>query len=360
MRSLLARVVCAVSVGAALALVAPAAQAHFVLEDPASWSVDDTATGMPEKLGPCGNEGTPVPAKDDAGRPIVTAFQEGGMITVTINEVVFHPGHYRISLSTDWADAGDTVQAGFPDDPVVTAGKANSGTMLCPGAPTAPCGSVPIQMQTPVAVPGVGWLLADDVFEHCTEFTKPQTIQIPLPPGVTCNECVIQVLEFMSDHGLNNPGGCFYHHCANISISGGAGGGGSGASTSGAATSGATSSGEVSGSSSGTAGTTGSAGSTGSTAQSGTATTGFTVESGSTGATGAGSGTTATTGTVGPSSGSATAGGSTSGNTGGGGNSIAPMPTAKSGCSISPRGSSSGAALAGLAFAAGLLRRKRR
>jgi len=366
MHSLLTRVAGAVSVGAALVLVAPAAQAHFVLESPASWSVDSTVTGMPEKLGPCGNEGNPVAAKDDAGQPVITAFQEGGMITVTIDEVVFHPGHYRISLSTDWADAGDTVQAGFPDDPLVTAGKPNSGTMLCPGGGMAPCGSVPVQMQTPMAVPGVGWILADDVFEHCTQFTKPQTIQIALPPGVTCKECVLQVLEFMSDHGLNNPGGCFYHHCANITISG-SGGGGSGAS-SGAA------SGVSSGVASGSSGTGGAAGSTGSTGSSGTATTGSAVTtgsvvgsgslalSGSLATSGAGSSTgsaMATTGSVG-GSGSATAGGSTSGTTGGGGGMIAPMPTAKSGCSISPRGASFGAGLAGLVLAAGLMRRKRR
>ena len=35
------------------------------------------------------------------------------------------------------------------------------------------------------------------------------------------------LIEFMSDHPLNNPGGCFYHHCADISISGGPSDGGS-------------------------------------------------------------------------------------------------------------------------------------
>jgi MYXO-CTERM domain-containing protein len=47
----------------------------------------------------------------------------------------------------------------------------------------------------------------------------------------------LQVAQFMSDHALNNPGGCFYHHCATISIlpggAGGAGGGGGGAGGSG-------------------------------------------------------------------------------------------------------------------------------
>jgi hypothetical protein len=226
----------AVVLGALCSLAPSPARAHFVLDAPASWSVVDPMLGLPEKLGPCGNEVTqvpgvddagqpiinqlaPVPAVDDAGQPIVTAFEEGGKLTVTITEVVFHPGHYRISLSTNWADAGDTDQAGFPADPVVTAGATNSGTMVCPRSLDSACGSVPIVQRTPVAVPGVGWILADDVFEHCAELTSPQTITLDLPPGVTCTECVIQVLEFMSDHGPNVPGGCFYHHCANISIS---------------------------------------------------------------------------------------------------------------------------------------------
>jgi hypothetical protein len=196
MVTLFTRVVSACAVGAALVLVASPASAHFDLESPASWSVDDQVSGMPEKLGPCGNEGTPVPAKDDAGRPLITAVQEGDMITVTIKEVVPHPGHYRISLSTDWADAGDTVQAGFPPDPLVTAGATNSGTMVCPGGANLdnPCGTVPIEQGPfPVAVPGVGYVLADDVFEHCEPFANEQTIKVALPPGVTCTECVLQV-----------------------------------------------------------------------------------------------------------------------------------------------------------------------
>jgi hypothetical protein len=46
-------------------------------------------------------------------------------------------------------------------------------------------------------------------------------VQVTLPPNVTCDHCTLQVIQFMSDHGLNNPGGCFYHHCADISIKAG-------------------------------------------------------------------------------------------------------------------------------------------
>ena len=66
--------------------------------------------------------------------------------------------------------------------------------------------------------PPVYPVLADDVFDHTAPFTTPQSVQVTLPTSVTCSNCTLQVIEFMSDHGLNNPGGCFYHHCANISI----------------------------------------------------------------------------------------------------------------------------------------------
>jgi hypothetical protein len=354
MLSLFARVVSAFAVGAALVLVATPASAHFDLMTPASWSVDNQADGTPEKLGPCGNEGTPVRALDDAGLPIITAYQEGGMITVTVLEVVFHPGHYRISLSTDWADAGDTVQAGFPPDPLVTAGPTNSGTMVCPGGAGLknPCGSVPVAQQTPEAIPGVGWVLADDVFEHCDPFNGPQTTKVALPAGVTCKECVLQVLEFMSDHGLNDPGGCFYHHCANLSISGQSvtveAGAGSG-----------TSSGAPSGASSGVgSGATGSPGSAGTTAATGSAEmSGSTPSSGSVATTGdgIGAGSTAAAGTSGSSAG-------TSSEASGSENATTTAASTKSGCSISPLagGGAFGASLVGLGLSATLARRRRR
>jgi hypothetical protein len=194
--------------GASLLLPKPA-QAHFILQAPDSWMSEDSA-GAPEKAGPCGNEGGGTPTNK------VTAYQEGQKITVTIDEVVFHPGHYRIALSMKGAADGDKVQADFPDDPMVTAGPPfNSGTMVCEaGGGMQACGSVPIQN------PPVFPVLADDVFEHCQAFTTPQSITITLPAGVTCEKCTLQVLEFMSEHGLNQPGGCFYHHCADVSIAG--------------------------------------------------------------------------------------------------------------------------------------------
>jgi hypothetical protein len=173
---------------AAVAAVAAAtpARAHFILDAPPSWMSQDSA-GAPEKLGPCGNEG------GGTASGIVTAYQSGTTIAVTINEVIFHPGHYRISL-------GMNGQSSLPAEPAVTPG------------PSLACGTAAIMS------PPVFPVLADDVFDHTTPFSSAQTYMLKLPAGVTCTHCTLQVLEFMSDHGLNNPGGCFYHHCADISL----------------------------------------------------------------------------------------------------------------------------------------------
>jgi hypothetical protein len=90
-------------------------------------------------------------------------------------------------------------QASLPADPPVTAGSTACGSTVIEPNPTMP-------------------LLADGELVHTTAFGSPQSFQVQLPPGFTCDNCVLQVAEFMSNHGLNNPGGCFYHHCATVSI----------------------------------------------------------------------------------------------------------------------------------------------
>jgi len=170
------------------AVLASQADAHFVLQSPPTWMTQDSL-GLPEKLGPCGDEYDGTDAAVPTGT--VTAVREGQKIKVTINEVIFHPGHYRIALAKKRSD--------LPAEPVVT----EAGT---------PCGSAAIQD------PPVFPVLADGVFVHTTAFTAPQTIEVQLPAGFTCPDCTLQVIEFMAQHGLNVPGGCFYHHCADLAI----------------------------------------------------------------------------------------------------------------------------------------------
>jgi MYXO-CTERM domain-containing protein len=164
------------------------ADAHFVLQAPSAW-MSQTSLGLPEKLGPCGDEDDGTDAATPTG--IVTSVQEGSKITVTVNEVIFHPGHYRISIAR--------TRSELPPEPPVTPADT-------------PCGS------TTVMTPPVFPVLADGVFEHTSPFSTPQSIEITLPEGLTCTHCTLQVIEFMGEHPLNNPGGCFYHHCADLAI----------------------------------------------------------------------------------------------------------------------------------------------
>ncbi len=168
-------------------MFATTARAHFKLMAPESWSAQNLF-GDPQKSAPCG-QADPGNAVEPSGQ--VKVLREGSVLTVTIDETIFHPGHYRISLAAN--------QASLPPDPAVTPG-------------SSACGSTSIEMNPTLP------LLADGQLIHTAAFGEPKSIQIQLPAGLTCTNCVLQVAEFMSNHGLNNPGGCFYHHCANVTI----------------------------------------------------------------------------------------------------------------------------------------------
>jgi hypothetical protein len=63
-------------------------------------------------------------------------------------------------------------------------------------------------------------VLADGLFVHSTRPTGPvdpfeADVQLP---NLNCRRCTLQVVEFMAEHGFNNPGGYTYHHCASVQI----------------------------------------------------------------------------------------------------------------------------------------------
>jgi MYXO-CTERM domain-containing protein len=184
---------------AGVIVCAPAAvDAHFVLEAPPSWAQQD-GQGNPQKTGPCGQSDPQIAAVPTG---VVTSFQAGQTIAVTIDETVFHPGHYRVVLST-------TGPAGLPPDP----------------EPTEPGTCMALAIQDPPVFP----VLADGLLRHTDPIDGPQSFQVELPDGVTCTSCTLQVLEFMSAE-VGGGGNCFYHHCANIRITGATGDGGPGGS----------------------------------------------------------------------------------------------------------------------------------
>jgi len=175
---------------AMLLLVARPSEAHFKLQSPPSWMSQDIG-GSPQKLGPCGDEDDGTAAATPTG--IVTAYQVGDTVTVTITETIFHPGFYRIALAVN-------DRSELPPEPATDAGNNYACfTAVYTDTPTFP-------------------VLADHLFPHTAPFTGPQTTTVKLPSNVTCAHCTLQIIEFMSDHGLNKPGGCFYHHCADLAV----------------------------------------------------------------------------------------------------------------------------------------------
>jgi hypothetical protein len=175
-----------------LLVLVPEASAHFALTKPTAYSTQ-ASDGSPQKSAPCGQADpglTVVPTN------VVTPYHEGDTVTVTIEEKVFHPGHYRVALADD--------QSGLPADPAVTPSTNTN--------PIYDCGAAEIQDASTAGV------IVDNMLPHTKAFTGAQSFTFALPAGKTCTNCTLQVIEFMGDHNKNNPGGCYYHHCAQISV----------------------------------------------------------------------------------------------------------------------------------------------
>src|ERR1700757_4244940 len=89
--------------------------AHFNLLEPASWIVEDNR-GDPQKSGPCEGSNT------DWGKPsyAVTKATGGQKIHIKVQETVYHPGHYRVSLAVN-------SPTELPADPQVTTRDTDKG-----------------------------------------------------------------------------------------------------------------------------------------------------------------------------------------------------------------------------------------
>ncbi|HVK87274.1 MAG TPA: SCE4755 family polysaccharide monooxygenase-like protein [Kofleriaceae bacterium] len=158
-------------------LAAAPAAAHFKLVAPAA-TLEQEPLGDPQKDPPCGGVGTATNA--------VTTVRTGSTLTITISETIFHPGHYRVALAQ--------TEAELPPPPTVTG---------------AQCGMAAIDPNPALPV------LADGKLVHTSAFSGQQSFDVQLPAGMECENCVLQVLEFMSNHAAP----CFYHHCATVTIS---------------------------------------------------------------------------------------------------------------------------------------------
>ena len=164
--------------------------AHFKLVEPASWIVEDDR-GDPQKAGPCGGTNT------DYGKPTyaVTQAVGGSKLHIKVLETIYHPGHYRIALAVNSMNE-------LPIDPKATTENAERGPR-----------SVSAEIMNPVQAP----VLADGLFPHQAKTDAALETDVTLP-NISCKRCTLQVLQFMEQHGVNNPGNFSYHHCAVLQI----------------------------------------------------------------------------------------------------------------------------------------------
>ena len=164
--------------------------AHFKLVEPASWIVEDDR-GDPQKAGPCGGTNT------DYGKPTyaVTQAVGGSKLHIKVLETIYHPGHYRIALAVNSMNE-------LPIDPKAATENAERGPR-----------SVSAEIMNPVQAP----VLADGLFPHQAKTDAALETDVTLP-NISCRRCTLQVLQFMEQHGVNNPGNFSYHHCAVLQI----------------------------------------------------------------------------------------------------------------------------------------------
>ena len=172
----------------ALTLLAANAGAHITMTSPPRR--DD---GL--KDAPCGT------ANSVRGMTIST-FSPGQTITIAWDETVPHPGYYRISFDDDGDD-------GFANPPNVGDFYSNPTVLL------------------------------DNIADM--DGTQSYTQEVMLP-NIECDNCTLQLVQLMTDHGTYDPGPLgddLYYQCVDLVLSApGAGGGSSSASSSGSSGSG--------------------------------------------------------------------------------------------------------------------------
>lgn len=173
----------------ALTAIAFSAHAHFKLQSPASWILEDER-GDPQKMAPCG--GTVADGGTRSG--IVTDVTGGSMQPLAIEETIYHPGHYRVSLARriNWLP-GDT-EAVMKD----TENGPRSDYFPVSGNPLPP-------------------VLLDGLWANQERRTGPLETEIRIP-NIDCEGCFLQVVQFMEEHPGFREGGFTYHHCAIINI----------------------------------------------------------------------------------------------------------------------------------------------
>lgn len=188
----------AMALGIAL-LTATQAHAHFKLLKPASWLNEDDLGG-PQKGSPCGPGNMRPFIGDDMGAVppasgAVTTFKAGETIQVQLDETVYHPGYFRVSLAR--TSAGEAKSTDFPDPALTDATEC-------------------IYDKSRVKTTPHDNALADGLFmAEATSMEGRQLMTEVKLPNEPCEHCSLQVVQVMERHGASS---CFYFHCADITM----------------------------------------------------------------------------------------------------------------------------------------------
>jgi len=176
-------------VASATGILAPLAHAHFKLIEPASW-IEEDDRGDPQKLAPCGG----TLADGGTRTQAVTEVTGGQMLRVIVDETIYHPGHFRIALArrANW----------LPADPVATMKDTENG-------PRSASGKIETDPQPPI--------LVDGLWPHHERRTGIWETEIEIP-NIDCENCFLQIIQFMEEHPGFREGGFSYHHCAVLNI----------------------------------------------------------------------------------------------------------------------------------------------
>src|SRR5688572_2320309 len=154
------------------ASLSSAADAHFVLVQPAANMIQNRL-GDPQKIAPCGgvsaNPGRGTAANPGIPSGSVTNVRGGTNLPLLVNESIYHPGHYRVSLAR--------TMAGLPADPVVTTAQTERGVR-----------SQSAVIQSPPVAP----VLLDGLWPHMERPMQAWEGEIPIP-NINCQGCVLQV-----------------------------------------------------------------------------------------------------------------------------------------------------------------------
>lgn len=292
-------------------LLPAAARAHVDLLTPTPRQPGQAGNNQ-LKLKPCGQAAN---GRTDK----VTTFTPGQRVDIKMKEYIDHPGYFAVAFDDDGDDSFVFPRANMDD--------------------VVPATDDPKALFPVDGMKVLGIRLDKD--KNCaSEPDQTCTLSITIP-NVNCQNCTLQLTQFMYDKVSDDNDNEYYYQCADIKIEGPLGTGGTGG-TGGA------------GGTSGGGGTGGALGGTGGAPGGGAATGG--TAGGSSGGTSSASGSSATAGA--PAGGNATGGSGTAG--GSAGTSPIAPPSDDGGCSVSgpTRGVASLFAVLGLGVVA--LGRRRR